>query len=310
MVSAEGIEKKEELIIASIVYPRRSSETNALLLAESIRAFAGSLSRSPIWCFTPEIGEPLSKAFIKRLQPLDVTRIPFEIDKEVLRFPFTAEAHAASLAESKTLDKADILTWLNPNSVVLQEPKDFLLGDDKTLGYRPVHHTLVGSRFNEPLNPFWKLIYSYCGVPEDRVFPMKTHVDDTVICPYFNAGFIVARPEKGLLRAWRDTYLRVHREPPLQELYRQDGRYRIFVYQAVLSGVIMATLLTDEIQELPPVYNYPIHLHGEDVTDHRPSKLEELVTIRHEGFYENPDWMREMPAGEPLKLWFEERLLR
>jgi hypothetical protein len=310
MVSAEGVEKREELIFASIVHPRRSSETNALLLAGSIRAFAGSLSRNPIWCFTPELGEPLSKAFMERLQPLDVTLMPFEFDREVLRFPFTAEAHAASLAESKALGKADILAWLSPNSVVLKEPRDFLLGDDKTLGYRPVHHTLVGSRINQPLDPFWKLIYSYCDVPEDRIFPMKTHVDDTVIRPYFNAGFIVARPEKGLLQAWRDTYLRIYREPPLQELYQRDGRYRIFVHQAVLSGVILATLETDEIQELPPAYNYPIHLHGEDVTDHRPSSLEELVTIRHEGFYENPDWMREMPAEKPLKQWLEERLLR
>jgi hypothetical protein len=309
MVSAEGVEKREELTISSIVYPRRSSETNALLLAESIRAFAGSLSRSSIWCFTPELGEPLSRAFMERLQPLDVTLIPFEFDREVLRFPFTAEAHAASLAESKALGKADILAWLNPNSVVLNEPKDFLLGEGQSLGYRPVHHTLVGSRFDEPLDPFWKLIYRYCDVPKDRVFPMKTHVDDTVIRPYFNAGFIIARPEKGLLRAWRDTYLRVYREPPLQELYRQDGRYRIFVHQAVLSGVILSTFSTDEIHELPPVYNYPLHLYGEDITDHRPSSLEELVTIRHEGFHEDPRWIEKMPAGEPLKRWIHERLL-
>jgi hypothetical protein len=310
MASAEGVEKKEELIFSSIVYPRKSSETNALILAESIRAFAGSLSRSPIWCFTPELGEPLSKEFRERLGPLKVTLISFEIDGEVLRFPFTGEATAASQAESRALSSANILAWMNPNTVVLQEPGDFLLGGDKTLGYRPVHHTLVGSRINEPLDSFWKLIYRYCNVSEDRVFPMKTHVDDTVIRPYFNAGFIVTRPEKGLLRTWCDTYLGAYREPPLQELYRQDGRYRIFVHQAILSGVIMATLEMEEIQELPPVYNYPIHLHAEDVTDHRPSSLEELVTIRHEGFYENPDWMREMPAGKPLKLWFEERLLR
>jgi hypothetical protein len=309
MVSAEGIEKKEKLIISSIVYPRRSSETNALLLVESIRAFAGSLSRSPIWCLTPEYKEPLSKAFMKRLQPLDVTLIPFELDRNVLQFPFTGEAHAASLAESKAVGKADILAWLNPNSVVLQEPRDFLLRDDRVLGYRPVHHTLVGSRFDGPLDPFWTLVYRYCGVPGDRVFPMRTHVDDETIRPYFNAGFLIARPERGLLKAWRDTYLRVYGEPPLQELYRRDGRYRIFVHQAVLSGVIMAALETDEIQELPPTYNYPIHLHGEDITDHRPSSLEELVTIRHEGFYEDTEWFEKMPAGEPLKRWFAERLL-
>ena len=309
MVSAEGIEKKKKLIISSIVYPRRSSATNTLLLVESIRAFAGSLSRSPIWCLTPEYKEPLSKAFMKRLQPLDVTLIPFELDRNVLQFPFTGEAHAASLAESKAVGKADILAWLNPNSVVLQEPRDFLLRDDKILGYRPVHHTLVGSRFDGPLDPFWTLVYRYCGVPGDRVFPMRTHVDDEIIRPYFNAGFLIARPERGLLNAWRDKYLNVYGELPLKKLYRLDNRYRIFVHQAVLSGVIMAALETDEIQELPPMYNYPIHLHGEDVTAHRPSSLEELVTIRHEGFYEDNEWFEKMPAGEPLKRWFAERLL-
>ena len=298
-----------ELVYSTIVYPRRSSETNALLLAESIRAFAGSLSRSPIWCFTPELGEPLSKAFTERLRPLDVTLIPFELDREILRFSFTGEAHAASLAESRAMGRADILAWLNPNTVVLREPKDFLLGEGKSLGYRPVHHTLVGSRYEEPLDPFWTLIYSYCGVPRDRVFPMRTHVDGETLRPYFNSGFLIVRPEGRLLEAWRDAYLGVYREPPLQELYRRDDRYRIFVHQAVLSGVIMAALETDEIQELPPAYNYPIHLHGEDVTDNRPSGLEELVTVRHEGFYRDPGWIREMPAGDALKGWIAERLL-
>ena len=309
METAVGAEKRERLIFASIVHPRRSSETNALLLAESIRAFAGSLSRSRIWCFTPGHGEPLSKEFRERLDPLDVTLIPFQIDGEALGFPFTAEAQAAALAESEAQGEADILAWLNPNSVVLQEPRAFLLRDDRILGYRPVHHTLVGSRFDGPLDSFWTLVYRYCGVPGDRVFPMRTHVDDETIRPYFNAGFLIARPERGLLKAWRDTYLRVYGETPLQELYRRDGRYRIFVHQAVLSGVIMAALETDEIQELPPTYNYPIHLHGEDITDHRPSSLEELVTIRHEGFYEDTEWFEKVPAGEPLKRWFAERLL-
>ena len=150
METAVGTEKRERLVFASIVHPRRSSETNALLLAESIRAFAGSLSRNPIWFFTPEHGEPLSKMFMERLQPLDATLIPFQIDREALGFPFTAEAQAAALAESKAQGEADLLAWLNLNSVVLQEPRDFLLRGDKPLGYRPVHHTLVGSRFYEP----------------------------------------------------------------------------------------------------------------------------------------------------------------
>lgn len=310
MASTGGAWEQGRLVFASIVSPSEASETNALLLAESIRAFAGSLSQAPIWFFTPGDDKKLSAAVRDRLTALDVVLIPFGIDPEVLVFPFTGHAHAAALAEERARGQTDLLAWLAANTVVLQEPKDFLLRDGKSLGYRPVHHTLVGSRYDEPLDPFWTLIYRYCDVPGDRVFPMATHVDDTVIRPYFNAGILVTRPEKGLLGAWRDTYFRVYREPSLQEFYQQDGRYRIFVHQAVLSGVILSTLETDELQELPPVYNYPLHLYAEDVTDDRPSCLEELVTLRHEGFYEDPGWMGRMPAGEPLKRWLAERLPR
>jgi N-acyl-L-homoserine lactone synthetase len=58
------------------------------------------------------------------------------------------------------------------------------------------------------------------------------------------------------------------------------------------------------------MYNYPIHLYDEDATGRRPSGLEELVTFRHEGFYDEPDWEEKMPAREPLKRWIRERLLK
>ena len=309
-VSLEVDKKQRTLAFTSIVFPGKSSETNASLLAESIRAFAGSLSQAPIWILTPEYGKQLSTTIKEKLLALNVILTPFEIDYEILRFPFTGEVIATALAESMACGQTDFLVWLSANTVVLQEPKDFLLQDDKNLGFRPVHHTLVGSRYDEPLDSFWRLIYRYCNVPEDRIFPMVTHVDETRIRPYFNAGLLVTRPEKHLLQAWRDTFFKVYREPSFQEIYQQDERYKVFIHQAVLSGVILSTLATHEIKELPPKYNYPLHLHAQDITDHRPSCLEELVTFRHEGFYRNPKWFEKMPAKEALKKWIAERLLR
>lgn len=309
-IAAEEMEKKEKLIFASIVFPTESSETNVLLLVESIRAFAGSLSQAPIWCLLPEYGKQLSTTTQHKLAALNVTLIPFEIDYEILRFPFTGDAQGAALAESMAIGKADFLVWLGANTIVLQEPSHFLLPNDKSLGYRPVHHTNVGSPYDKPLDPFWTLVYKYCGVSEDRVFAMTTHVDDTKIRPYFNAGVLVTRPEKHLLQNWHDTFFRVYQKPDLQKFYGQDERYAIFIHQAVLSGVILSEFAADEIQELPATYNYPLHLYAEDITDHRPSSLEELVTFRHEGFHEDPEWIEKMPAGESLKQWFIERLAR
>jgi hypothetical protein len=128
--------------------------------------------------------------------------------------------------------------------------------------------------------------------------------------PYFNSGVLVVKPGKGLLRAWRDRYVDVHDEPSLREFYEKDSRYRIFVHQAVLSGVILSEFETHEIVELPPSYNYPLHLHGEDVTENRPAAMDDLVTIRHEGFYSDPLWQEKMQAGDPLKRWLRERLAR
>jgi len=295
--------RHEKLVFASTVFPSRSSETQALLLAESIRTFAGSLAQASIWFFIPSIGKELSATFKERLLALNVSSIPFKIDSETANFPLASDVLAAALAESEALTSANLLAWLASNTVVIQEPKEFLLPSNKTLSFRPVHHTLIGSRYKEPLDPFWTSIYRYCKVPEARVFPMMTHVDATKIRPYFNAGLLVTRPKKRLLQAWRHTFFGVYQEPSFQKFYQKDERYAIFIHQAVLSGVILSMLETIEIQELPPTYNYPVHLYAQDVSGHRPSSLEELVTFRHEGFYTDPQWINNMPAKKPLKQW-------
>ena len=279
-------------------------------MADSIRSFAGTYSHAPIWYFTPEHGQQLSEAVRDKLLALDVSLQSFKISAEVLRFPFAGYVFAAALAESMACGQTDFLAWLAADTVVLQEPKDFLLQDGKYLGVRPVHHTLVGSRYDEPLDPLWALIYRYCGVPEDRVFPMMTVVDETRIRPYFNAGLLVTLPRERLFKAWCDTFLKAYREPSFQEFYRKDERYAIFLHQAILAGVVLATLTTSRIQELPPEYNYPLHLYTQDRTGCRPSHLEELRTFRYEQFFKDSEWMKKIPAREPLKQWFAERLPR
>jgi hypothetical protein len=308
MVQGKEMENQEKLIFSTILYSSQRSETNTLLMVESIRAFGGALLEAPIWCFIPENGEQLSKTIRDKLIPLDVTLIPFEIDKNILSFPFAGFVHASALAESLAIGKAEFLIWLGTNTIILQEPDQFLLPNDKNLGYRPVHHTLIGSHFDEPLDNFWKLIYKYCNVTKKSIFPMMTHVDETTIRPYFNAGILAIRPEKHLLRDWCKTFFRIYKKQEFLELYNQDKLYSIFMHQAVLSGTILSTFEKNEIKELPPTYNYPVHLYSEDNTEKRPSTLEELVTFRHEGFYEDPEWMDKLPAEEPLKKWLAEHL--
>ncbi len=300
--------KPQSLIFTTVIFPRKSAETNTLLLVESIRSFAGTLSENPIWIFTPDSSKQLSTATKSRLKALDTKLISFALDKSKLPFFFASELQAIAYAESMAKTDTELLAWLDSNTLILKEPKEFLIPDEKSLGFRPVHHTLVGSRYKEPLDPFWTQIYQSCQVPEERVFPMETHVDNTIVRPYFNAGILITRPTNQLLRIWHDTFFGIYRKTKYKEFYRQDNRYQIFAHQAVLSGVILSLFPKVELQELPPTYNYPLHLFSEDVSKTRPSTLEELVTIRHEGFYEDPEWLKQIPAKKALKNWISERV--
>ncbi|MFW9803109.1 MAG: hypothetical protein ACFFFC_10680 [Candidatus Thorarchaeota archaeon] len=302
-LSNSNMPSKSSLVIATIVFPDDSSETNVLLLLESIRAFAGSLSEVEIWCYTPESEDEISSKIRTRIDEMGVELIPFDMDSEISSFPFMKHAHAATIAESRSKGSFELVAWLAPNTLVLQEPSKFILERHISLGYRPVHHKLLGLNYDDPLDTFWSAVYEFCGVSEESVFAMKTQVEELSIRPYFNAGCLVVRPDRTLLQTWRDVFVRVYREPVFNRLYREDDRYAIFVHQAILTGVILAKTEHDEIEELPAKYNYPLNLYFEDITNNRPEYLEECVTIRHEGFHKDPEWKSKMPARKALKEW-------
>jgi len=308
MVSDHNSEEHRRLVFASVVYPTKSSETNAILLADSIRTFAGSLSRNPILYFTPECRNQFSTAAKERLDSLNVMMIPFKVDSKTLEFPLACDVFAAAAAESAVCSQTNLLAWLSTNTVVLREPDAFLLQKEKNLGYRPVHHTLVGSRYDTAIDEFWTLVYHYCKVPQDRIFPMETHIDGTRIRPYFNAGMLITRPYKRLFQTWSNIFFDTYQKPPFREFYEKNGLYKIFIHQTLLSGVILSKFETDELAELPSTYNYPLHLYTEDVTGHRPPFIEEVVTFRHESFYHDKEWMRKMPAKKQLRQWLADRV--
>ncbi len=295
----------QDLILSTIVYPGTSAEIDVTLLFESIRKFAGALRSVTLWCLVPAYSKEITASFRNRLHGLDVEFITFDVEETALRFPFITDARAAALAEDRARTRADILVWLSANTLVLQEPGHFFIPENKHLAYRPVHHTLVGSPCDEPPDGFWKKIYRHCHVPDDHIFPMNTHVDNNIIRPYFNAGILVTRPDDGLLQFWCDTFLRVYRHNEFHKIYEHDKRYTIFMHQAVLSGVILSRYTREQLQELPPTYNYPLHLYDEDVTPNRPTTIDDLVTVRHEGFYKDPAWSVQMPAGRNLKTWLQ-----
>jgi hypothetical protein len=302
------MEESTRLVYATFAHPGTRSETDALVLSCSVREFGGSTADSPIWCFYPESDKVFSSAFLAVAKRIGIQLTPFKIAREDLKKWFVPHAEAAARAESEAEESADVLVWLNANTVVVQEPTAFLLPTGVSLGYRPAHHVLIGSRYDKDLDPFWSLVYRICEVPEDRVYAMQTHVEDVRVRPYFNAGFLAVRPEAGVLRSWRDLFVPSYSLPEMESFYNVDNRYQIFAHQAILSGLVLSELRREQTVEMPPTYNYPVHLHNQDLTRDRPQSITETVVFRHEGFYTKDDWSEQFPADQQFTRWLVERV--
>jgi hypothetical protein len=288
------------LIFVTLAVPGRSTQS-VVWMAESIRAFAGSLKGAPIWVLAPEQHASFSIDERQLFARLDIHIELFDGDPDVLKFPFAAKILAAAAAEGLAQEQAGLLAYLDQDTLVLQEPDEFLLPAEKALGYCPVHHKLIGPAWDKPVDDFWALIYRECAVPADHLFRMETHVGEA-IRPYFNAGMFIVRPARGLLAQWWDVFLRLYRQPEFMAYYEKDNIYAIFIHQAIWTGVLLHALNPDQMLELSPKINYPLHLHNDIAAELRPATINELITVRYENIFSEPNW-RDLPITEPLTSW-------
>lgn len=295
------------MIFAFMVVPEQT-EQEAIILTESIRTFAGKFSDSPIYALIPTAYGDLSSAAQTRLALSNVTMLPFQLVEESRGFPFAAKVQAAAEAERQARGKTNNLVWMDVDSIVIQQPDAFVLPKEKQLAYRPVDHTLIGSPFDEPLDDFWTLLYEQCQVKPHHAFAMKTSVDERKIRPYFNAGMLVIRPELSIMQTWRAEFLRLFLADCFQPFYEQHILYRIFMHQAVLTGVMLAQMEASSLEELPYQVNYPLHMHDDYPVAKRLTLINELISCRYDTFFQNESWQEKLPAADPLRQWLIERI--
>jgi hypothetical protein len=277
------------------------SEGRARVLVRSLRTFGGALADRPVWVMVsaePAASEALSG------EP-GVELMSFDADPDARAFPFGMKANAAAAAEQRAEGQTARLVWLDVDTLFLHEPGALLIPADKRLGYCPVHHRLIGSLYDAPPDAFWSLMYEACGVPAERVFPMRTIIGAETIRPYINAGLMVVRPEAGLLRAWWARFAALYRDPRCEAFYQQHALYRIFVHQTILAAGMLAELAPGKMIELPRTFNYPLHLYADD--PHPPAALDDLITCRYESIFLEPGWAARFPISGALRAWIAEQ---
>jgi hypothetical protein len=292
-LTAKGGYRMKDVVFALTT----DSVVRARVLVRSLRAFGGALADRPVWAMVP--------AGQRALDALGgepgVDLVPFEADPDARAFPFGGKVNAAAAAEECAEGQTARLVWLDADTLFIHEPGALLIPADRRLGYCPVHHRLIGSLYDLPLDAFWSLMYEACGVPAARVFPMQTIIGAETIRPYINAGLMVVRPEAGLLRAWRARFSALYRDPRCEAFYRQRALYQIFVHQTILAAVMLAEFEPGEMIELPRTFNYPLHLYADD--PHPPAALDDLITCRYESVFMEPGWPGRFPISGELSAW-------
>jgi len=296
----------DNLTFITTVAPGRSLLDLQLLLA-SIRDFGGSLAETPIWVCLPQNHADVPDQVRDYFETLEVGLLNFQIDGEVQSFPFGARVQAAAVAEKAFSSKTSLLAWLDSDTIVLQDPTELLLPPGKVLGYRPVHHRLLGTAWGEDLDPFWELIYHKCQATIDPDDFMVTHAGEK-IRPYFNAGSFVIRPEAGLLERWWQVFREQLRSPDFLSFYGKDQLYPIFMHQVIFTGVLLAAIDKGRRLEFSSKINYPLHLHWEIPEQHRAELINDLITVRCENILNEPGWQEHLPIQEPLLSWLENQL--
>jgi hypothetical protein len=298
---------ENQMIFACQISPGKE-EREAIILAASIRKFAGKFANSHIWVFVPNNDSDIAQETKEKFKELYVRIYTYKLDKKIQKFPYAAKIFAAANAEIMAENKADYLVWLDSDSIMINEPDDMILPSRTYFGCRPVDHTLIGSHYDDPADDFWKLIYDYCNVTERKIFPMTSTVDEMRIRPYFNAGFAVVRPKNGLLQRWRDNFKNIYQKRCFRKIYKKQPVYETFMHQAVLTGTVLAMLEQKEIKELSELITYPLHMHSDYPVNRKVKFMNDLISCRYDMLFNNSEWQNSIPVKEPLKSWLDGQL--
>ena len=291
-------------MIASHFRPGES-ESEVNLLSRNLTQYGGRYRNYPhVFFKLPEVEQLSSLTEAVNVNEL----ITLSCSQELLDFPFAAKVIAAAEAEvkAKSLNSSELI-WLDPDSLLFNEPIDLHLLKQEKIAISPVHLCNISSLSSDPIDDYWKLVYAHCHVPEERIFMIDTMIDQIKIRAHFNAGLISVNPHLGILNQWKENFLSLYRDPRMGDFYHQDIRYKIFAHQAVLSATILSMCRLEEIKLLPKTYNFPLHLVKRMKPQDQPISMEQLMTVRYDDF-DLPGWSTSLPSNEPLRFWLLETI--
>jgi hypothetical protein len=281
MADSEGAQSMKQKIVFGTFAETGEQLQHAFFLVESAREFAGKFKDAPIWVYIPKDLESGNKPLLEKITFLGAEIKTSSAPEEALRYYFARKVYAAGKAESEAEGIADILVWMDEDTIVLGEPADFELQEGINFAYRPVMHNRSGSLFSEPPDSFWSRIYKTLSIEDSSI-----------------------------LRRWGKDFTTLYSDSVLADMCENDVEKRIFIHQTALVGAVLNNLKKENLMELSDRYNYPIFFHQQYESAREFGSIEDIITLRYDVYFRNPDpeWSNKLKGPLPLVDWLRQKL--
>ncbi len=275
-------------------------EWEARLLVESIRQFGGRFANAVIYAIQPRGIDPLRPETIALFERAGVIHRAANLNKEYAPWPTNNKVYA--VADIESVATTQFVVFLDTDSIIVNEPVEFVLRDGVDLAVQPTLRQFRGSTGpGDASDSFWLKLYQMCEVPEPPY--VSTMLDRVRIRGYYNGGLAVFRREAGLGRRWLKYLRRIGPTIPGDVRYNMDQ----FALALIAAGI------PGRVQLLPSIYNYNIARRHEFVVEtDRNINLDSLVHIHYHEAFRQPGFLAALrPALDPTEerfLWLSRRL--
>ena len=238
----------------------------ALLLIESIRAFAGKLRDLEIFAVAPRPNLGVDKDTQVKLDALDVTYCEAPINTYCPEYGSANRVYAAAWVAQRT--SASTLIVLDSDTLFLDEPE--LLGPCSDVAVRPVDCKGSASMGPEDeFDPYWAALCQLAEMPINQLPFLETTVDRIRVRSSYNGGYSVVRRDTGIMQRAAEILtgsisadLRPHKDRPFQVL-ASTGLVSSLASeywgssQAAFSIAVWSS--TRRVRMLDARYNVPLH---------------------------------------------------
>ena len=257
-------------------------EEQSLLLYQSIRRFGGRYSNATIYAYCPRASCGVTSSTATAMQALEVIYRYEPLNRNLDYFAYANKNFA--IAHVERTASHDTLVLLDSDTLFLREPDLFDLPRGVDVRVRPVDlKNISSSGQGDSFDSYWCELAKLCRVDLEKLPFIRCTLGGTVIRANYNGGLVVARANLGIFRRWEQNILAVHEaqlRPRPNDLWGSG--------QSTLAMAIHSA--TSQVEQLPPSYNYPLHLHEKLDATQQIGGSAEIVHLHYHWMFERGIW--------------------